>query len=135
MKGFGQSSRPLEVEKYSLKSLATDLILLLDHLKIPKAVFCGHDHGGSVVRIESTSSFAVTNLTQVWRVGLHFPSRVLGIASICTPYIPPRPEYVPIQEIARIWPSFKYQVYFNSGDPPVREFEGNEERFFLYFFR
>lgn len=49
MKGFGQSSAPLEVEKYSLKSLATDLVELLDHLKIERAIFCGHDHGGSIV--------------------------------------------------------------------------------------
>lgn len=49
MKGFGQSSKPLEVEKYSLKSLATDLTKLLDHLSISSAIFVGHDHGGSIV--------------------------------------------------------------------------------------
>jgi pimeloyl-ACP methyl ester carboxylesterase len=50
MRGFGQTDTPSDLSGYSLKSLTTDLAHLLDSLNIPKAVFCGHDHGGSIVR-------------------------------------------------------------------------------------
>lgn len=66
---------------------------------------------------------------------LHHPDRVIAVASVCTPYTPPHKKYVSLQDIVKLWPSFKYQVYFNSGDPPVQEFEGNERRFFQYFMR
>lgn len=68
-------------------------------------------------------------------MAMHFPSRVIAVASVCTPYTPPHQKYVSIQEIAKLWPSFKYQVYFNSGEAPVKEFESNIPRFFQYFLR
>eukprot|EP01126_Amoeba_proteus_P025842 TRINITY_DN25687_c0_g1_i1.p1 TRINITY_DN25687_c0_g1~~TRINITY_DN25687_c0_g1_i1.p1 ORF type:complete len:319 (-),score=46.31 TRINITY_DN25687_c0_g1_i1:159-1115(-) len=118
MRGFGQSTISTSVDRYALKSLCSDLCQLLDHLDIPRAIFVGHDHGGSVV----------------WRMCLHFPSRVIAVASVCTPYTPPRDQFVPVETIAQIWPSFKYQVYFNSDDA-ITEFQNNTERFFRYMLR
>jgi len=118
MRGFGQTDTPKDLKGYSLKSLSTDLVALLDHCSIPRVILIGHDHGGSIV----------------WRMTLHYPSRIVAVASICTPYIPPHKQYIPIEEIAKRWPSFQYQVYFNT-DKPITEFESNIPKFFRYFLR
>jgi pimeloyl-ACP methyl ester carboxylesterase len=42
----GMVRRPEPVEAYELEHLTADLVGLLDHLKIDKAIFVGHDWGG-----------------------------------------------------------------------------------------
>ncbi|MFZ0810420.1 MAG: alpha/beta fold hydrolase, partial [Bradyrhizobium sp.] len=48
-RGYGATDRPEPVEAYDLEHLTGDLVGLLDHLKIDKAIFVGHDWGGFVV--------------------------------------------------------------------------------------
>jgi pimeloyl-ACP methyl ester carboxylesterase len=72
MRGYGGSSRPQEVEAYTLTELTGDLVALLDALDIEKAVFVGHDWGGFVT----------------WGMPVLHPERVAGVAAACTPYIP-----------------------------------------------
>jgi pimeloyl-ACP methyl ester carboxylesterase len=48
-RGYGDTSRPPAVEDYDLDHLTGDLVALLDHLGIERAVFVGHDWGGFVV--------------------------------------------------------------------------------------
>src|ERR1700751_4697565 len=48
-RGYGATDRPEPVEAYDLEHLTGDLVSLLDHLKIDKAIFVGHDWGGFVV--------------------------------------------------------------------------------------
>ena len=48
-RGYGATDRPEPVEDYDIEHLTGDLVGLLDHLKIDKAIFVGHDWGGFVV--------------------------------------------------------------------------------------
>jgi pimeloyl-ACP methyl ester carboxylesterase len=72
MRGYGASSRPEAVHEYGLTELTGDLVALLDARGIERAAFVGHDWGGFVV----------------WAMPVLHPSRVAGIAALCTPYMP-----------------------------------------------
>jgi pimeloyl-ACP methyl ester carboxylesterase len=74
-RGYGLTSRPDKVEDYDIPHLCGDLVKLLDHLKIEKAVFCGHDWGGFVV----------------WQMGLLHPDRTAGVIGVNTPFTPRGP--------------------------------------------
>jgi len=45
-RGYGATDRLEPVEAYEIEHLTADLVGLLDHLKIDKAIFVGHDWGG-----------------------------------------------------------------------------------------
>ena len=46
-RGYGATDRPEPVEAYDMEHLTGDLVGLLDHLKIDKAIFVGHDWAAS----------------------------------------------------------------------------------------
>ena len=69
-RGYGATDRPEKVEDYDLDHLTGDLVGLLDHLNIDKAIFVGHDWGGFVV----------------WQMPLRHPSRVAGVVGVNTPH-------------------------------------------------
>src|SRR3984885_11703590 len=69
-RGYGLTSRPAVVESYDLEHLTADLVGLLDHLKVEKAIFAGHDWGGFVV----------------WQMPLRHPDRVAGVVGVNTPH-------------------------------------------------
>ena len=71
-RGYGSSSAPPDVEDYGLSELTGDLVGLLDALQIERAFFVGHDWGGFVA----------------WAMPVLHPERVLGVAGVCTPYMP-----------------------------------------------
>jgi pimeloyl-ACP methyl ester carboxylesterase len=70
-RGYGLSSRPEAVTDYDMEHLTGDLVGLLDHLGVEKAIFCGHDWGGIVV----------------WQMPLLHPERVAGIIGLNTPFM------------------------------------------------
>jgi pimeloyl-ACP methyl ester carboxylesterase len=74
-RGYGLTSRPEAVEDYDLAHLTGDLVGLLDHLGVEKAIFCGHDWGGAVV----------------WQMPLRHPDRVAGVIGLNTPFTPRAP--------------------------------------------
>ena len=74
-RGYGLTSRPEAVTDYDLEHLTGDLVGLLDHLGVEKAIFCGHDWGGFVV----------------WQAPLMHPSRVAGVIGLNTPFMPRAP--------------------------------------------
>jgi pimeloyl-ACP methyl ester carboxylesterase len=74
-RGYGLTSRPEPVEAYDIVHLTDDLVRLLDHLGIDKAVFCGHDWGGIVV----------------WQMALRHPQRTAGVVGLNTPFGPRSP--------------------------------------------
>lgn len=71
-RGYGGSSAPPAVCDYGLSELTGDLVGLLDALEIERAFFVGHDWGGFVA----------------WAMPVLHPDRVLGVAGLCTPYMP-----------------------------------------------
>ena len=74
-RGYGLTSRPAAVESYDLEHLTGDLVGLLDHLNVEKAIFAGHDWGGFVV----------------WQMPLRHPDRVAGVIGLNTPFTPRSP--------------------------------------------
>jgi microsomal epoxide hydrolase/non-specific protein-tyrosine kinase len=70
-RGYGATDCPSEVQAYDLEHLTADLVGLLDHLQIPRAVFVGHDWGGFVV----------------WQMALRHAARVAGVVALNTPHL------------------------------------------------
>ena len=70
-RGYGLTSRPEAVTDYDLAHLTGDLVGLLDHLGVAKAIFCGHDWGGIIV----------------WQMPLLHPHRVAGVIGLNTPFM------------------------------------------------
>lgn len=76
MRGYGKTDAPHEVEKYSFEYICKDLIALIKSYSANKAIFVGHDFGGSVV----------------WSMATHHPDNCLGIISLNTSLVNLSPE-------------------------------------------
>jgi len=74
-RGYGLTGGPGEVEAYDIEHLTGDMVGLLDHLGVERAIFCGHDWGGIVV----------------WQMALMHPDRVAGVIGVNTPFMPRAP--------------------------------------------
>lgn len=90
-RGYGATDRPEPVEAYDMEHLTGDLVSLLDHLEIEKAIFVGHDWGGFVV----------------WQMPLRHPARVAGVVGVNTPHW----DRAPIDPIALFRQRFGDQMY------------------------
>src|SRR5499427_250003 len=100
-RGYGASDRPEPVEDYDMEHLTGDLVGLLDHLKIDKAIFVGHDWGGFVV----------------WQMPLRHASRVAGVVGVNTPHWP----RAPVDPIALFRQRFGDHMYIVQFQDPSRE--------------
>jgi pimeloyl-ACP methyl ester carboxylesterase len=100
-RGYGATDRPEAVEDYDLEHLTGDLVGLLDHLKIDKAVFVGHDWGGFVV----------------WHMAMRHPARVAGVVGVNTPHYPRSP----IDPIELFRKRFGDKMYIVQFQDPARE--------------
>jgi len=69
-RGYGATDRPEAVEDYDIEHLTGDLVGLMDHLGVDKAIFVGHDWGGFIV----------------WQMPLRHIDRVAGVVGINTPH-------------------------------------------------
>jgi len=69
-RGYGNSSRPIDVTDYDIEHLTGDLVALLDHYGYEDATFVGHDWGANIV----------------WRLTLLHPDRVNGVIALALPY-------------------------------------------------
>src|SRR3954452_20755913 len=113
-RGYGATDRPEPVEAYDMEHLTADLVGLLDHLKIDKAIFVGHDLGGFIV----------------WQMPLRHIDRVAGVVGINTPHTK-RALADPIELLRKRFGEQMYIVQFQ--DParePDRIFGGQVERTF-----
>uniref|UniRef100_K3XCE8 AB hydrolase-1 domain-containing protein n=1 Tax=Globisporangium ultimum (strain ATCC 200006 / CBS 805.95 / DAOM BR144) TaxID=431595 RepID=K3XCE8_GLOUD len=119
LRGFGRSSTPKDVSKYGGKNITSDLARLLDILEIPKAVFIGHDWGGSIA----------------WRMCLYHPDRVLAVCSICTPYLPPTPQLVDIDAFVAAAPQFAYMKLLSQTETTAPLFDQAPRRLFTVMFK
>ena len=66
LRGFGETSRPAEVEAYKLRTLVADVTGLLDLLGIERAAVVGHDWGAGLA----------------WRVAMFAPGRVERLVAV-----------------------------------------------------
>ncbi|HEY9217515.1 MAG TPA: alpha/beta hydrolase [Phenylobacterium sp.] len=94
-RGYGLSSRPPNVDDYDMEQLTADLVGLLDHLGVEKAIFVGHDWGGIVV----------------WQLPLMYPDRCAGIIGLNTPFSP-RYQIDPIELFRKLYGEDMYIVWF-----------------------
>ncbi|GAA5829814.1 hypothetical protein JCM3770_005370, partial [Rhodotorula araucariae] len=100
--GYCGTSQPERIEDYSYKSVAYDMNGILDAVGAGKVTVFGHDWGGMVA----------------WRFTDYFPHRVICVASVCTPYLPPAQPDQPLfsdEELVRNkLPNFGYQLFFKT---------------------
>lgn len=94
-RGYGLTTRPDHVADYDMEHLTGDLVGLLDHLGVDKAVFVGHDWGGIVV----------------WQLPLMHPDRVAGIIGLNTPFMRRAP-LDPIEGMRKVFGEDMYIVWF-----------------------
>ena len=80
LRGFGESSRPEEVEAYDLMTLCDDLAGLLEAVDEEHAIFVGHDWGA----------------TLVWQLAVARPELVEGVVGMSVPFWP-RPPAPPVE--------------------------------------
>jgi pimeloyl-ACP methyl ester carboxylesterase len=100
MRGFGNSSRPQEVEAYDVVRLCGDMTGLLDSLGEASAVFVGHDWGASLV----------------WSLAVLEPARVRAVAGLSVPFVPRAPA-APIPIMRRHLGEDFYIVWFQQPGP------------------
>ncbi len=72
VRGYGGSSVPIEVERYTLKELAGDIAAVATALCDEPIVLVGHDWGAPIV----------------WNTAIRYPDRVRAVAGLSVPYIP-----------------------------------------------
>jgi pimeloyl-ACP methyl ester carboxylesterase len=100
-RGYGATERPEAVEAYDLEHLTGDLVGLLDHLGIDKAIFVGHDWGGFVV----------------WQMALRHRDRVAGVVGVNTPHY----DRAPADPIELMRKRYGEQMYIVQFQNPSRE--------------
>lgn len=117
-RGYGGTSRPEAVDDYDMEHLTSDLAGLLDALGIEKAVFCGHDWGGSVV----------------WAMALYHPERIAGVIGVNTPFFA-RPPLDPIQLMRARFGEDMYIVAFQKPGEADAILAADVARTFRFFMR
>ena len=117
-RGYGLTECPEPVEAYDMGHLTGDLVGLLDHLGVDKAVFCGHDWGGIIV----------------WAMPLLHPERCAGIIGLNTPFTPRLP-IDPIEMYRRAYGDQMYIVHFQTPDVADAQLGADPEKTIRYFMR
>ena len=104
MRGYGQTDRPEEIEKYTLLHLVGDMVGLLDGLGAESAVIAGHDWGAPIA----------------WHAALLRPDRFRGVIGLSVPFRP-RGQVRPTTVMPETDDALFYQLYFQT--PGVAETE------------
>jgi pimeloyl-ACP methyl ester carboxylesterase len=117
-RGYGLSSRPEAVADYDMEHLTGDLVGLMDHLGVKKAIFCGHDWGGFVV----------------WQMPLFHPERVAGVIGLNTPFLPRSP-IDPIAAMRMRFGPDMYIVWFQTPGDADAVLAADVEKTMRFFMR
>ena len=75
VRGYGGSSAPAEVERYTLKELAGDVATAAAALGDESVILFGHDWGAPIA----------------WHTAIRYPDMVRGVAGLSVPHTPPMP--------------------------------------------
>lgn len=118
-RGYGNSSRPIEIEAYDIINLTNDLVGLLEHFSYESAVFIGHDWGANVI----------------WNLALLHPQRVDKVINLALPY-QERGEKPWIELMEEVFGEEFYFVHFNR-QPGIADkiLEHNTAKFLNNLFR
>jgi pimeloyl-ACP methyl ester carboxylesterase len=106
MRGYGDSGRPAEIERYSLLHLVGDMVGVLDSLGEKTAVIAGHDWGAPVA----------------WHAALLRPDRFRAVIGLSVPYRP-RGTIAPTTVMPQTDEASFYQLYFQSPGVAEKELE------------
>ena len=117
-RGYGLTDAPEGVEAYDMEHLTADLVGLLDHLGVEKAIWCGHDWGGLIG----------------WQMPLRYPDRTAGVIGLNTPFLPRTP-IEPIAGFRTLFGADHYIVFFQQPDGPEAVLEADVEKTFRSFMR
>ena len=111
VRGYGGSSKPLDVASYSLKNLASDVAAVAAQLSDEPVVLFGHDWGAPIV----------------WHTALLHPDRVKAVAGLSVPYMPgTETSFLDLAE--QIYRGrFFYQKYFQEENIAEQELEADPE--------
>jgi pimeloyl-ACP methyl ester carboxylesterase len=117
-RGYGETGGPDAVAAYDIHHLTADLVGLLDALGIERAVFVGHDWGGTVA----------------WMTALLHPSRVAGVIGVNTPHYP-RPSTAPVPRLRATFGDTHYMVAVQESDELDRALAADARRTFTQIVR
>ncbi|MEA3162111.1 MAG: hypothetical protein QOD95_3659, partial [Gammaproteobacteria bacterium] len=104
MRGYGNTDRPAEIDRYTLFHLVGDMVGVLDALGEKQAVIVGHDWGAPVA----------------WHAALMRPDRFRAVVGLSVPYRP-RGSVAPTSVMPQNADASFYQLYFQA--PGVAEAE------------
>jgi pimeloyl-ACP methyl ester carboxylesterase len=104
MRGYGQTDRPEEIDRYTILHLVGDMVGILDALGESQAVVVGHDWGAPVA----------------WHCALLRPDRFRAVVGLSVPFFP-RASAPPTTRMPQSESSLFYQLYFQT--PGVAEAE------------
>ncbi len=111
MRGYGQTDRPEEIDKYTLLHLVGDIVGLLDALGVETAVIAGHDWGAPVA----------------WQAALLRPDRFNAVIGLSVPFMP-RGRVRPTTTMPENDNALFYQLYFQPPGVAETEFEHDVRR-------
>ena len=98
VRGYGGSSAPPEIERYTLAELASDVAAVAAALDDGPIVLAGHDWGAPIV----------------WNTAIRHPDRVRAVAGLSVPYTPPLPMSL-LDLFDQLYADqFFYMLYFRS---------------------
>lgn len=107
VRGYGGSSHPPEVERYTLRELSGDVAAVAAALSDDPVVLLGHDWGAPIA----------------YRTALLHPERVRAVAGLSVPYLPPTGVSL-IDVIDQLLPDrFFYMLHFQELGVAEAEFE------------
>ena len=106
MRGYGETDRPEEIEKYTLFHLVGDMVGAIDALGAGQAAIVGHDWGATVA----------------WHAALFRPDRFRGVVGLSVPFRPRGPAR-PTSAMPQTETSLFYQLYFQQPGVAEAEFE------------
>jgi pimeloyl-ACP methyl ester carboxylesterase len=109
VRGYGGSSVPPEVERYTLRELAGDVAAVAAALDDGPIVLVGHDWGAPIV----------------WRTALLHPDKVRAVAGLSVPYMPPMGMSM-VDVLDQVYAGrFFYMLHFQQPGVAEAEFAGD----------
>ena len=109
VRGYGGSSRPADVDAYTLSELSSDVQAVAQHLSDQSVILFGHDWGAPIV----------------YQSALRYPALFSAVTGLSVPYMPSG-EQSTLDLFQQIYAGrFFYQLYFQATDVAEAAFEAD----------